>query len=110
MAILAKKNLSVVSLILPPLTHIECIGVSIKLPYNEVLNVISAYCPKGDASLEEINSLFNLLGDKSILVGDFNAHHGIWESDPNRNVCGRSISRVLTVSDNVALVTLQLAH
>lgn len=89
----------------PVLVHIECIGVSILLPNNKNLTFVSAYCPKGDAALEEIDSLLYLFDNSYIVGGDFNAHHGMWGTVRTNNKSGCSIFQHLTANINMVLCT-----
>ena len=104
-AILVKKSLSAYLFNTPSLDHFESIGISIHLANGKKLNLISVYCPKGDAPPSEINSLFSSCEGPFSIGGDFNAHHSMLKDSHNNNTCGVSITNHLSSDNNLVLCT-----
>ncbi len=104
-AILIKKCFAASPLLLPPCVNMECIGVRISLPDDTSLDLVSVYCPKGNAVLSDFVTLFGSLKNKFIVCGDFNAHHPLWEDSHPPNRCGSAISDFLCSNPNVCLCT-----
>jgi hypothetical protein len=64
---------------LSPQSTVEGIGVSIPSRNNSSTDFISAYVPKGDCEIEDIEYLLNR-PNPSVICGDFNGHHNMWET------------------------------
>lgn len=86
------------------LPSIEAVTITISTPTLPSLDLISVYAPKGDSATGEIISLFSRR-NPFIVGGDFNAHHGMWESRCSPNRGGNSIWSALMDSPDVALLT-----
>lgn len=82
---------------------IEAIGISIHTKDLGVVDIISAYCPQGNCTTEEINKLI-YRNNHFIVGGDFNAHHGMW-SHLTPNISGKSIHSALMMSPTATLIT-----
>lgn len=104
-AILVKKSIPVSLVQIPYFVHLECVGVSVKLPDGKNLILISIYGPKGDADPSEKDSLFNLFDNAMIIGGDFNAHNPMWHSYGSCNHCGSSLANFLNSNLNITLYT-----
>jgi exonuclease III len=106
-AILIHKSLQYSMLQLPNLQTIEAIGISVSIENNgqkEMLKVVSIYIPNCHQSNED--ELDQLIADNNSLIisGDFNAKHGLWETDcqhPNRS--GRAVFSLLEKEDKIML-------
>lgn len=103
-AILIANHIPFTNLILPQFMSIEAVGVTITSSNLGQINVISAYCPKGDCSTEEIRSLFNTPSEY-IIAGDFNGHHNLWSKNVRENRSGKSIYNALLDSPDTNLLT-----
>nr|CAH0112720.1 unnamed protein product [Daphnia galeata] len=85
---------------------VEAIGVSIPSRNNSATDFISAYVPKGDCEIEDIEYLINR-PNPSVICGDFNGHHGMWENNSQPNKAGKSIYEAIVNSHNTCLLTPQ---
>lgn len=102
--ILVSNTISYTHLDLPQLTSIEAVGVSITSLNYGTIDIISAYCPKGDCSPEEIGTLIDSKNE-FIVGGDFNGHHGLWETNTRENKSGKSIYSALIDHPEANLIT-----
>ena len=59
------------------------------------VQVVNVYNPGKDITTEEFSHYINRCNRKFILVGDFNAHHPLWDARQRTNRSGVAISRVL---------------
>jgi hypothetical protein len=92
---------------LPNLQTIEAIGILVSKENNgqkEMLEVVYIYIPNGHQCNED--ELDQLIADNNSLIisGDFNAKHGLWETDfqhPNRS--GRAVFSLLEKEDKIML-------
>jgi exonuclease III len=103
-AILINKSIPFTSLNITNSDSIEAVGISIHTHDLGPIDIISAYCPKGDCTKEYFSRLIER--DNHFLIGgDFNAHHGEWShhSPPNRS--GKSIYSALLESQHATLIT-----
>lgn len=73
---------------------------------SSVFEIINIYNPIGSTNYETLKKYFDQLGRKGIVVGDFNAHHGLW-SLPGvaANIAGKAIAQILQSSPNIGLAT-----
>ena len=96
---------------LPPSSHlIETVGVTIQTEEIGRIDVISAYCPNGDAARADLSAAFQniLVSPRSpnfIIGGDLNAHHSSREPDRSHNNCGNSLSSLISEMPGLVLVT-----
>jgi hypothetical protein len=105
-AILVKKNIQTAPLPLPPSRNIEAIGITIMTRNNLPIDILSIYCPNGNACTEEeIESIFNTPRNETIIGGDMNAHSELWEEGRPENRIGKIISEYLISEPNRVLVT-----
>jgi hypothetical protein len=103
-AILIKKNIRFSPFSFTPSATIEAIGASILLSNNSQIDLISIYVPKGDCEVADVEHLFNRL-NPTLIGGDFNGHHSMWESDSQPNMSGRSIAEAILNSNSMCLLT-----
>jgi hypothetical protein len=103
-AILIHKSLQFLPLNLKETNSVEAIGVQVICSNNTPCNFISAYVPKGDCDTDEIVNLINS-SNMFVTGGDFNSHHGAWESNARANKAGRSIMDALLQQQNACLIT-----
>jgi len=104
-AILVHKSVYFSNIILPTTPTIETIGISIASK-NGPIDIVSAYCPLGNCSDEELNSIFESLQNDFIVGGDFNGHHELWEKDcSHTNRSGNAIATALSDLPDIALLT-----
>ncbi len=68
------------------------------------IDLISVYCPRGNADIVEIRALFNSITNEAIIGGDFNAHHPLWGRSSQPNKADRSLFEYLNDS-NLLLCT-----
>jgi hypothetical protein len=103
-AILIKKNIRFSPFSFTPSATIEAIGASILLSNNSQIDLISIYVPKGDCEVADVEHLFNRI-NPTLIGGDFNGHHSMWESDSQSNKAGRSIAEAILNSNSMCLLT-----
>jgi len=103
-AILIKKNIRFSPFSFTPSATIEAIGASILLSNNSQIDLISIYVPKGDCEVADVEHLFNRL-NPTLIGGDFNGHHTMWESDSQSNKAGRSIAKAILNNNSMCLLT-----
>jgi exonuclease III len=61
--------------------RIELVNVEVE-NCEHLKNIVSVYCaPNISTTMEDWNSIFTLTKQKSLIAGDFNAHHSNWSSD-----------------------------
>ncbi|KZS19929.1 Uncharacterized protein APZ42_013513 [Daphnia magna] len=109
-AILIHKSLQFFQFSLPATQTIEAVGASIAVKNNntdEFIDIISAYIPNGNQCYEdELKLLTQARRSSFILCGDFNAHHGRWETSCNHhNQSGRAIANLLENNEELELAT-----
>ena len=62
----------------------------------EIMVVASIYNAGGTVTLHEFNFYFSQLGNKGVIVGDFNAHHRNWNTRHNRYCStGQNLARAI---------------
>ena len=90
---------------LPETPHLETVGITISTKEGPI-DIISAYCPHGDCTVDELTSLFESLQNEFFVGGDFNAHHVQWESNCQAaSRSGNSIAFALLDLPDIALLT-----
>ncbi len=103
-AILIHKSIPFFELILPSLTSIEAVGVTIITNHFGPVDTITAYCPKGDCTKEEVTTLLDR-NHQFIVGGDLNGHHSFWSSTTRPNRSGKSIYSALLEIPDANLIT-----
>nr|CAH0106516.1 unnamed protein product [Daphnia galeata] len=107
-AILIHKSLQFSPLSLPHLETIEVVGVSIALRNNsnKLIDILSVYIPNGNSCSEEELTSLTTGRNNFIIGGDFNGHHGRWETSCNLpNQSGRALANILENTTNIELAT-----
>ena len=107
-AILIHKSLQFSPLSLPHLETIEVVGVSIALRNNrnKLIDILSVYIPNGNSCSEEELTSLTTGRNNFIIGGDFNGHHGRWETSCNLpNQSGRALASILENTTNIELAT-----
>lgn len=94
MAILVQKALQFQALEITTSTTVEEISVKIFCQKQEEINFISAYVPRGDCGIEDIVPLLHY-PNVFVTTGNFNSHHGAWETDTMPNKAVRSMNEAL---------------
>lgn len=102
-ALLLSKRFSFVPISFPNLSTIEAVGATVVFNGKRI-DLISVYCPRGNADIVEIRALFNCITNEAIIGGDFNAHHPLWGRSSQPNKAGRSLFKYLNDS-NLLLCT-----
>lgn len=105
-AILIKKNIQTTLLDFPPQENIEAVEATIRLSNQDIIEVVSAYCPNGNrCKYEELESLLTHTGRSAIVGEDFNAHSELWEDGYTTNASGRNIKQYLQNENKFILAT-----
>lgn len=98
-ALIVKKELQHIPLVIPTTKNIEAIGIQIKLS-GKVVSVISVYqSPNLPLLVHDLDLLFSL-GERVLLMGDFNANHQLWKS-PFNNTRGKCLFRHMIENDYI---------
>jgi exonuclease III len=85
-AILVKKSIKTTSIILPHTPNIEAVGITMKLKNNKLIDIISVYCPDGNANIHgELLAILNASTNSLVFGGDLNAHSQMWEDGHQQN-------------------------
>ena len=92
MALLISEIFKPEPLSFSPFATLEVVG-AIRLPDVGKANIISVYCPKGDATESDLVPLFNT-ANEVLVAGDMNAHNPLWDTRRWRNTCGNPLYRV----------------
>lgn len=109
-ALLIHKSLQFTLINLPDFRTIEAVGASIDVTNDSTyqkFDMISIYIPNGDhCDPEERRHLTQARNENIIICGDFNEHHGRWETScVNSNQSGRAIANLLEDNMNIELAT-----
>lgn len=67
------------------------------------IKIANIYNPHKNIYIQELHHYLDVLGDKFIFIGDFNAHSPIWDIDGRNNTTGRNIEIVLD-SHNIGIL------
>ena len=59
------------------------------------IRLANIYNPNQNILVPEFNHYLDILGNRCILIGDFNAHSPLWDSRARSNSTGRNIERIL---------------
>lgn len=68
-----------------------------------MIDLVNVYNPSRNVSEGELEYVIGQLGQRFILVGDFNAHSPLWDARKRSNQTGRAIERILE-SQNVDIL------
>lgn len=102
---MSKKNIPTIQFQLDTSPKVEAIGISVNLKNNEKIDIISVYCPKGNCNAADLIPIFSYYKNKTIIAGDFNAHHSQWETRSNSNQSGYALIDMLTDTNDILLLT-----
>ena len=103
-AILIHKSIPFSQLATPSTDTLESIGINISSSPGPI-DIISAYCPHGDANEEDISRLFDSTRHDCFIGGDFNGHHRLWKRGARTNTTGKSIAAALIERPDLLLLT-----
>ena len=76
---------------------IQCEGSS--------LDILNIYNPNHNISITEFNFYFDQLSYNKLIVGDFNAHHSLWDNRNPENTTGTHLVEAMTLSPDLSLLT-----
>jgi len=88
-----------------PAGALEVQGLKVFLKNNSSLSIMNIYNPNQPVTFNEFQHFFQQLGHSAIVVGDFNAHHPMWEPTKVPNTTGRNLMEVLLQNPMLALLT-----
>ena len=94
LGIILKKNLQHDKFLLIPFQNgkLEVQAVKIILKNNDSLIIMNVYNPNESVTIQEMKHYLHQLGSKYIIVGDFNAHTPLLDSEcANRNFTGKTL-------------------
>jgi len=106
LAILIHSDISFLEIPLQPFPAgaLEVQGIKVFLK-NSSLSIMNIYNPNQPVTFNELQHYFQQLGPSAIVVGDFNAHHPLWEPSKAPNTTGRNLMDVLLQNPMLALLT-----
>ena len=87
-AMYVKKNILVSGLHIPNLTNGHAIQIQLS---SGTLTIINVYYPEGISNKDELVWLNHIPNTKSLVVGDFNIHSALWDSNVNVDCPGATI-------------------
>ena len=107
LAILVRNdvNASVLKLQNFPSGKLEVQAVTVYGVRNEKIDILNAYNPNENISENEIDFYFKQLSKNKIIIGDFNAHHEMWDSNNVRNSIGNNLVEALLKNPDLTLLT-----
>ncbi|KAF2347348.1 Endonuclease/exonuclease/phosphatase [Trinorchestia longiramus] len=83
----------------------EVLGINIYLQNGTPLSVLCAYNPNKIVTTRELMHYTNQLQPACVVVGDFNAHHPMWEPTKPASTTGRNIAQMLLDDPSISLIT-----
>ena len=91
-------------------SKIEAQAIEITLKQDRI-KLLHIYNPEDTIVIDDLNHLAEQLGNKYIIVGDFNGHHTMWDPNITRNnPCGTDLADYLLRKPEVALCTTPGLH
>lgn len=84
---------------------LEIMSLSISTANFSRLDVLSIYNPNANISEAEFPFYFDQLGWNRVILGDFNAHHVLWEPNKQSNTIGRHLVGSLLLDPSLAFLT-----
>ena len=78
---------------------------AVSLYGKEKIDVFNLYNPSRPVTKEEFMFYFNQLNTNSIVVGDFNGHHILWDQKTSPNRTGNNLVEALIAFNNLELLT-----
>lgn len=103
-ALLSKSYLNPTRTRWKVIEHLELVGTTLAIPGRGLIDAISVYCPKGDATIAYLEAIVNT-SNEFIIAGDLNAHHETWENTKKSNRCGIGLHNLILSNTGVNLVT-----
>ena len=106
LAILARNDLCVEQLLLDDYVQgvLEVQAVVVH-GFSDKISILNLYNPVKPVTAEEFDFYFQQLKTPSVVVGDFNAHHGLWSSKQTTNATGRNLVSALFDFPDLCLLT-----
>ena len=74
---------------------------------NNIIDVLNLYNPSQNISADEFNHYFKQLNNSKVIVGDFNAHHQMWDTKSPNNSTGSNLISSLIDNPDLCLLTPQ---
>ena len=71
------------------------------------IDILNIYNPNNIISLQEYEHYFSQLGGRSVIVGDFNAHNPMWDTNSSPNAAGNNLVDSLINFPEFCLLTPQ---
>ena len=104
-AILIRKELNYKVIPLPDYRNgnMECLAVTVHFK-NSPIDILTCYSPPGQLNETELEHYSNILHNKPIICGDFNARHAEWDTKGN-NTAGNTLHNFITNSDQLSIFT-----
>ncbi len=102
-ALLIHKSIQFSPLMCISTDTVEAIGATVFSAAGS-FDLFSVYIPKGDC-IEDDLKVFCVRPNNYIIVGDFNAHHHLWESSCTINKAGKAVADTLQNQPDACLVT-----
>ncbi|KAF2356681.1 Endonuclease/exonuclease/phosphatase [Trinorchestia longiramus] len=84
---------------------LEVLGINIYLQNGTPLSVLCAYNPNKIVTTRELMHYTNQLQPARVVVGEFNAHHPMWEPTKPANTTDRNIAQMLLDDPSISLIT-----
>lgn len=105
-AILIRNDLNASQVTLNEFQHgkLEIQAVTIYGNGNK-LNIMNIYNPNEIISFAEYDHYFGQLDEMKIIVGDFNAHHNLWDTQSTENSSGHNLADILFNEPGLCLLT-----
>lgn len=69
------------------------------------VDVLNLYNPSKEIRTLEYEYYFEQMGDNKVIVGDFNAHHQLWNTETNENKSGENLAEALMNNPDLCLLT-----
>ena len=90
---------------MPQNSRLEAQLIEISVAHDKV-SLLHIYNPEQNININDLDMLVGQLTRKYIIVGDFNGHHQLWDSDVTRpNQCGRQLADYIVDHPDMALAT-----
>ena len=72
---------------------------------NQQLDILNVYNPNQTITTPELEFYISQMNSKKIIVGDFNAHHSMWDSVSRCNVSGDNLVECLLSNPDLCVLT-----
>ena len=87
-----------------PNKNLEIQAITVVGKGNKKIDIVNLYNPNKNVSPEEFRFYFNQLSKNKIILGDFNAHHNLWDSKSPENQTGKSLAQVMFEDPDLCLL------